>query len=71
MEGNIIFDGVLASCYASSNYDSAHIVMTPVHWFPGIAKQIFGEEKGFSVYAITLQVIGGWVLPFWASKEYF
>ena len=71
METNIMVDGVFVSCYGSYNYDLAHIVMAPVNWFPGIVNQIFGEEKEFSVYVITWQVIGGWGLPFWASKEYF
>ena len=69
IETNIMVDGVLASCYASCNYDLAHIIMTPAHWFPSIVKQIFGEEKGSSFYAITLQDTGRWALPFWASKE--
>ena len=28
-EGNIVVDGVLASCYASFDHDLAHIAMVP------------------------------------------
>ena len=34
MEGNIIVDGVLASCYASFDHDLAHIAMAPMQWIP-------------------------------------
>ena len=30
MKGNIVVDGVLASCYASFDHDLAHFVMTPM-----------------------------------------
>ena len=30
MEGNIIVDGVLASCYASVDHDLGHIAMVPM-----------------------------------------
>ena len=33
MEGNIIVDGVLASCYVSPDHDLAHIAMTPCDGF--------------------------------------
>ena len=29
-EGNIVVDGVLASCYAFSNHDLAHTAMAPI-----------------------------------------
>ena len=49
MDGNIIVDGVLASCYPCSHHDLAHISMTPIRWFPQMMKWIFGEENGFLV----------------------
>ena len=40
-DGNIIVDGVLASCYAYTNHDLAHIGMTPIQWFPEVTEWIF------------------------------
>ena len=48
-EGNIVVDGVVASCYPSYNHDVAHITMTPLSWFPDAMDWIFGEDNGFSV----------------------
>ena len=50
-EGNIVVDGVLASCYTPVYHDLAHIGMTPVQWFPKIVTLIFGEDDGFSAFA--------------------
>ena len=33
-EGNIVVDGVVASCYASVNHDLVHVGMAPLRWFP-------------------------------------
>ena len=49
-EGNIIVDGVLASCYPYHHHDLAHISKTPIRWFPQIMEWIFGEENGFPVF---------------------
>ena len=35
-EGTIVVDGVLASCYASFDHDWAHLLTTPIRWFPGL-----------------------------------
>ena len=51
MDGNIVVDGVLASCYATVDHDLGHIAMTPIRLFPGMMGWIFGEDEGFSVYA--------------------
>ena len=63
MEGNILVDGVLASCYASYNHDLAHIVMTPMQGFLGLAEWIFGEDYGHRVYVQIAQEMGTWLLP--------
>ena len=39
-KGNIMVDGVLASCYASVNHDLGHIVMTPIRWFPEMVQWV-------------------------------
>ena len=44
-------DRILASCYASVNHDLAHIVMTPIQWFPEIVEHIFGIDDRFSAFA--------------------
>ena len=62
-EGNIVVDGVLASCYASFEHDLAHIVMKPVQWFPKIMKWLFGKDNGCSDYADIAKYLGRMVLP--------
>ena len=58
MEGNIIVEEVLASCYAFGNHDFAHVGVTPIRWFKRIMmKLIFGQNNGFSVYAITAEAM--------------
>ena len=64
MEGNIVVDGVVASCYASSDHDLAHFAMTPIRSFPKIMELIFGEDRGNSVYTKTAESLGKWLLPF-------
>ena len=63
MEGNIVVDGVLASCYPSSDRDMAHIAMAPVRWFPRISQWIFGEDNGWSVCTKISDDLGQLVLP--------
>ena len=67
MEGNIVVDGELASCYPSSDHDLAHIGMTPMRWFPEIIEWIYGGDIGFSIYARMQEDLGLWVLPFGQS----
>ena len=42
--GNIVVDGVLASCYAFPDHDLSHITMTPLQWFPHLTEWIFGND---------------------------
>ena len=63
MEGNFVVDGILASCYAFYDHDSAHIGMLPIELFPILTKWIFGEDNGSSTYANIAGGIGGWMLP--------
>ena len=51
MDGNIVVDGIFASCYASVDHDLVHFAMAPMRWFPGMMERLFGEDDGFSVYA--------------------
>ena len=58
MEGNIMVDGILASCYASTDHDSAHMAMMSIRWFPKIVDWIYGEENGSSVFSQTAKQFG-------------
>ena len=54
-------DGVLASCYASSDHDLAHIGMAPMQQHPEIIEWIVGENNG---YVDIAKEFGRLVLPF-------
>ena len=64
MEGNIVVDEVVASCYASHDHDLVHIVMAPFLRFPETIEILFGKHRGFSIYVKTWQKLGRYVLPF-------
>ena len=63
MEGNIIVDGVLASCYPSVDHDLAHLAMAPISWFPENTEWIFGVENAFQVYVRIAEEFGNRFLP--------
>ena len=63
MEGNIIVDGVLASCHASYDHDVLHIGMSPIQWFPRITEWVFGKNKGIFFYVNILENLGRWLMP--------
>ena len=63
MEGNIVVDGVLASCYPFVSHDLAHIGMAPIRWFPKIMEWLFGEDNGFQVYVLIAEDLGRWAMP--------
>ena len=47
MDGNIVVNGILDSCYASvTSHDLAHLVMKPVQWFPALLERIIGIDYG-------------------------
>ena len=64
MEGKIIVDDVLTSCYPSYNHDVAHFGMVPMRWFPELINWMFGADNGFSAYVIIAEGVGVWSLPF-------
>ena len=55
MEGNILVDGVLASCYASFDHDAQHFAMKPLLWFPHIIDMLLGEDVSTHAYGSILQ----------------
>ena len=63
-EGNIVIDGMLASCYAFTDHNLAHITLTPMLWFPEMIEWIFGMEKVSQGYVSILADLGGLLLPF-------
>ena len=56
-------DGVLASCYASSDHGLCHIIVTPMRWFPLIMEWIHAEENEFHGYVKIAQELGRWLVP--------
>ena len=64
MEGTIMVNEVLASCYAHSpDHDLAHFWMTPLRWFPDIMQWIFGEDIEFPVYVKIIYDLGNCMMP--------
>ena len=63
MEGNIVVDGVLASCHASFNHDLAQVITTPLRWFPELMDWIDGDDDGFHVYAKIGMEVGWMIMP--------
>ena len=68
-EGNIVVNGVLASCYAYFNHDVAHTAMAPLRWFPGMMEWTSGDDNGFHVYTKSWMQIGFDVLPFGQTSQ--
>ena len=69
MDGNIVVDGILVSCYGSFDNDLAHIVMAPIRWFSEVIEWIFGEDKEISAYAKINIQFGEWALPYGQSYK--
>ena len=61
--GNIIVDGVLASCYAYFDHDMAHFMVTPMQWFPEILQCIFGMGIGLPVIVTMMREMAMVMLP--------
>ena len=70
MEGNIVVDGVLTSCYAIVNHDLAQIVLKPIQWYTNIMELAFGNENGVSGYVSVAQDLGKWVLPYGSQLNF-
>ena len=48
--GNVVVNGVQASCYGTADHDMAHFAMMPLQWFPKIMKLVFGHYNGSPTY---------------------
>ena len=65
MEGNIVVDGILASCYASVDHDLAHFGMILNRWLPETIEWIFGQSGGLPPFVGSAKAMGRWILPSW------
>ena len=68
MEGNLVVDGVLASCYADFDQDLAHVTMIPMQLFSRVMMWVMGNDTGFPVYVSIVRELGILMLPdglFW------
>ena len=63
MEGRLIVDGILTSCYADFHHDLAHLIMTPMQRFAEALEWIFGVDAGFSNYVNIARELGILLLP--------
>ena len=63
MEGNLIVDGILASCYPSADHDVVHLVMAPLRWFPEITEWFLGEDDGITGYVKIIAHMSQSVVP--------
>ena len=61
VDGTIIVDGILASCYASSDHDLTHFCMTPIRWFPEIQQVIYGFQNGSPGYVKIAKELSRWI----------
>ena len=68
LEGTMLVDGILASCYATVNHDLGHIGVAPIRWFPHMIEWIFGDEDGFLIYANIGEYVAKWMQPFEGSN---
>ena len=57
-------NGMLASCYAFSDHDLAHLMLVPMQRYSDIMGWIFGIEKESPGYISILTDLGGLLLPF-------
>ena len=62
-EGNIVVDGILASCYASFDHDLAHFAMTPIKLFPEMMEWIFADNNGIQGYLSIAKILGRYLMP--------
>ena len=60
MDGNIVVDGVLASCYAHVHHDLGHMATTPIRKIPRIIDWIFSKENEPTIYIKVIRELGRW-----------
>ena len=55
MEGTIMVDEILASCYASVDHNLVHFGMTPLRLFLWMLEKIYGDNNGFQGFAVIAE----------------
>ena len=71
LEGNIMVDYILASCYADiSDHNLAHLSMIPMRTFSAVVEWIFGDDIGFSIFVNTAIELGTYLLPISYFRHY-
>ena len=63
LEGNLVVDKILGSCYAQIDHNLAHTAMKPIQWYPEILKWIIGVDDGSPTYVTTAKEVRKWLLP--------
>ena len=63
-QGNIVVDGILASCYASVDHDLSHIAIAPIQWYSEIIEFLFGKYEGSPEVVDIAKHLGRMVLPY-------
>ena len=63
MDGTIVVDGVLASCYAFSDHDMAHLGTILLRWFPSLNEVIFGKDDESPAYVNIATQFARTVMP--------
>ena len=63
-EGNILVDGILASCYTSSQDDLGHIFLAPMRYIPKLMDLIFGPGTDYPGYVKVVVDLGKIVIPY-------
>ena len=63
MEGNIVVDGIVASCYPSFDHNLVHFEKTTMQWCPEIMVWSFGVESGAPTFVTIAKRLGKWLLP--------
>ena len=61
MDGNIVVDGELASCYAFPDHHLAHIATVPLRWFPKIVNWISAVDNEFLYYVNIAADLERWL----------
>ena len=67
MEGNIVVDGILASCYAADDHDMAHFAVTSIAWIPSLIEGIFNVHNESPGYVKLVDDVSALWLDTWAS----
>ena len=62
-EGDIMVNGILASCYASFHHDLAHIAMIPMKLFPKAVEWFFCVQNGSPDFVDAIKKLGRSMLP--------